>query len=179
MQHNTNKMSLQEEKQEEEEQQLKQALDNELELRHELIQTQSRLKEDITSDYILAKLSEEEKDAIIEISNTAYMIKRNIKAIQNKARKYNWNNQKKQWTKTPLNTQEKTEIKNTANTMFDMYMTRTQVATILSRNKKDNHLIRLTLGQTQDAEETEITGKDKKLDDIKTQIKELAKGKGQ
>ena len=60
----------------------KDTIDNTLELIKYATDVQSRIKDDVNSDFVLAKIDEEEdKLAIIEMTNNAYLSKRIIKSI--------------------------------------------------------------------------------------------------
>lgn len=122
------------------------SIDNKLELLRYVSNVQSRIRKDISSDFILAKLSDKDKEGIIEMTANAYFVKKIMMLVANKQIKYNWNNQKQKWEKSYLEPKEKKIITEIANATFDGYMTRVYMTTILNRNVPRNYLVRLIAG---------------------------------
>jgi len=143
-------------------------IDNKLELLKHISEVQSRIKEHITTDFTYAKLDEQNKKAIIEMTTNAYYGITLIKEIENKATIWKWNNEKKQWEQRKLNKKEKEIMNERQKRIFDAFMTKVFMTTILNRNTKDNYLIRIMAGLGE--EEVE---KEKEEENEKTIIEKL------
>ena len=127
---------------------------NELELVKETIKVQNRLKKDITSDFILAKLSEKDQEMIIESVTMAYVSKTLIQKIKNQEKQHKWNTKTQKWDTTPLNYQQQEHLQILAEKTFDIYMVRPYMISILKRNTKLNHLINGILKIQPESEQT-------------------------
>lgn len=114
----------------------------------------SRIKEDITSDFILAKLTEKDKEGITEMTCNAYFAKRIILTALKHTK-----------TQTEIKI-----IKHLANATFDAYMTRIYMVANLNRNVPKNHLLRI-LAEKEEEPETPET------EQITQKIKDLTKQK--
>lgn len=117
-------------------------------------QVQARIKTDITSDVVLAKLEQKDKESIIEMTANAYFAKKVITQIAQNAKKHQWQNQ--QWTTKTLTPQDKEyqEIIKIAEKVFDTYMIRITMTTLLNRNVEKNHLLNILAQQhTEEQEE--------------------------
>lgn len=147
--------------------------DSKLELIKHSTQVHSRLKEDITSDFVLAKISDPNiKEAMVELTSNAYFCKKLILEIQNKTT-WHWNNQTKQWENQELQDNQINRIKTLAEQTFDSFMKRLTMTAVLARNVPENHLIKLVAGVKDEPEPDEETD-DKSL----TKIRNLLKKEG-
>lgn len=115
-------------------------VDNSLELTKYATQVQSRIREDINSDFVLAVLNEKDKEAIKEFTNNAYLSKRLIKEITEE-KQYKWNKTKRVWELRKLQEDEIKEIERIADETFDIHMIRPMMLVILERNKKENPIL--------------------------------------
>lgn len=145
-------------------------IDTDLELKKYLIEVQARLKDNITSDYILAKLEDKDKQAIIELTDSAYYAQRLIQYAITKIKKVKFNEEKKEWeTDINLTKEEKTRIKKLADRTYDAYMIKLNMVTILNRNKEDNYIIEKVTGA--------IATKEADIEEEKTELIERIKNK--
>ena len=133
-------------------------VDNKLELLKYFTQVQSRnVKEEITSDFVLARLSEKDKEGIIEMTNNAYFAKRLLQEMR-KATIWEWitetietrnkdgtitKKKNGKWVLRTLTKEEQQTIQDTTIKMFNTYMIRNTTTAVLNRNVKDNYLIKL------------------------------------
>lgn len=149
-------------------------VDSKLELLKYTSQVQSRIRNDITSDYTLAKLEAKDKEFVIEHAVTAFYAKKVILQQLNK-KKYDWKqnpDSKKteiMWIERKLNEYEKKIIRETANAIFDSFMNRLHMLVITNRNVDSNHLLRYLSGlndegqPVEDPEEKKLSTKLKKI----------------
>ena len=99
-------------------------IDNKLEILRFASQVQSRIKKDISEDFILAKLGEQDKEGITEMTSNAYFMKKILSILKAKGTKWDWDIKKKCWIKRNLNDEEQGFIQNVADATFDSYLTR-------------------------------------------------------
>lgn len=121
-------------------------------------EVQSRIKKDITSDFILAKLPTKDKQNIIDTACDGYFAKRLFYtiAIQNK------------------NPETTKKIKQIGEITFDMYMTRCYLTANLCRNVDKNYLIEIIAGKNEETTENETEDENEKnitLTKIKNKLK--------
>ena len=143
-------------------------IDNKLEILRFASQVQSRIKKDISEDFILAKLEEKDKEGIVEMTSNAYFMKKILSILKAKGTKWDWDNKNKCWIKRSLNKEEMTFIQDVADATFDSYLTRIYMTVILNRNVPNNHLLKILAGATDDEDKEEIEG-------IKGKLAELVK----
>lgn len=142
------------------EQTLTPTIDRDIELKKFLADIHSRINKDITSDFVLAKLEDKDKNAVIEMTNNAYYATRLLTehAIKNKTKKkHYWNKTTKKWEKKELTEDENTLLKKNIENLFDAYVNRIILVVNLNRNKKDNHLLNLLGKYAPEPEQPEIT----------------------
>lgn len=116
------------------------SVDNTLELIKYATEVQSRIKEDINSDFVLAKITEKDIEAIKELTNNAYLAKRMINDMNYK-KYYFWNKGLKRWEHRELDEKTKQRISTIADEIFDIHMLRPQMTCILNRNKEGNPIL--------------------------------------
>ena len=97
------------------------SIDNKLELLRYVSNVQSRIKEDISSDFILAKLGDKDKNGIIEMTSNAYFVKKIMQLLAKKHTKYEYDSKTKTWKKIFLSEKEKEAIEKIANATFDSF----------------------------------------------------------
>lgn len=130
-------------------------VDNELELLKYIATVQSNIKEDVTSDFVLCKLGDKDKEAVIELGSDAYYAKKLITVIKKKAYRYRWNQQEKNWTKEAITDQEKEKIKVFEKNTFNAYMNKLSLLAILNRNVTKNHIVNVLSKRAIEEEEEE------------------------
>lgn len=118
--------------------------DNKLALLKHLTEVQSNIQDKISTDFVLAKLDEQNKEGVIEMTTNAYFSTRVIDIITTNSKKngrYNWNRKNKNWERTnhPITIYD--EIKKIQQQTFNSYMVRIYMTIILARNHEKNHLI--------------------------------------
>ena len=163
------------------------SMDNEkfsdqLDVLKETISIKSSIREDITSDFVLASnLSEQDKTGIIEMTGDAYFSKKIIKLYAERGFNYEWDKNKKDWAKNEdgsykkvgLNNDEKQKIYNIAERLFTAYMIKIMMTVILNRNVDKNYLISLLTNRDNEktSEEAEEREEEKKMGFIKRLLK--------
>lgn len=115
-------------------------VDNALELRKYLVQVQSRIREEITSDFTLANVDENQKNSIIEITTNAFEA---TKRFDNIMKAKNWTWTKNGWKTTETDQDGIKKIKNNQRQSFDSYMNRIFMTVNMNRNKRDNRMVDL------------------------------------
>jgi hypothetical protein len=143
-------------------------IDNKLEILKFASQVQSRIRDDISEDFILAKLGEKDKEGIVEMTSNAYFMKKILAILKDKGTKYDWDIKNKAWVQRKLNDNEKDFIEKVANATFDSYLTRIYMVVILNRNVPNNHLLNILAGATNQEDNEELEG-------FKARINELMK----
>lgn len=126
-----------------------------------LTQPQSDIKVDITSDFILAKLNENQKEAIIELVRDAYFAKKTIEKLAEgwvykvgKDRKY-IRNEDMTYKRYPLPPDERKYIQQLAKITFNSYMIKLIMTVIMYRNIEQNILMELITEKDRLNQETE------------------------
>lgn len=138
-----------------------------------LSEVQSRIKDQITSDFVYAKLDEKDKEGVIEMTNNAYYGHRLIIEIAKKATKWEWNQKQQQWEKRNYNKTETETLLLMSNNTFDAFMTRPTMTVNMNRNVKNNYLIRMSAGLPEEEKEEEEIGDEKEtLKLIKQNLKQ-------
>lgn len=139
------------------------AFDDKLEVLRFISSVHSRIKDEITSDFILAKLTEQDKNYIIEMTTNAYF----MKAIYDYmlVRLHQQKNKYDQETY-----QETTKLINKiSGSLFKNFMIKNYLIADLSRNNSENPMLSI-LGQYQLTPETpEPTTQQKIIDKLKPQ----------
>lgn len=132
--------------------------DSRLDILKFVSQVKSRIKKDVGSDFILAKLTEKQKEYIIENTTNAYFTKR---MIEDTALKTN-------------NPKDKTKINKMAARVFDTFMTRSYMIANLNRNVSMNYLLGLLAGKDEEVEQNETKEEVKGIID---KVKDMETGK--
>lgn len=149
-----------------EEQEELEAIDNKLELLKYTSQVQSRIKDEISTDFVLAKLSEKDKEGITEMTSNAYFVKRMMSIIKKKAKRWEWDSKEKKWEKKEAETSDRNKIEEISKRTFDMFMTRIYMTAILNRNVERNYLLNILAGLKEEEEKEEDT-------EIKSKLREV------
>lgn len=111
-----------------------------LELLKWTAQIQSTIRKDISSDYILSKPDDKEKEAMIEMYVNAVTTKKMLTKLTT-TKKWTWNRQTNNWQQHRINNQEQEYIKILAQMTFDSIMCRMHMIANLTRNKDKNPLL--------------------------------------
>lgn len=133
-------------------------------LRH-VSEIKLRLKKDITNDFVLAKLGEKDKEAIVEMTGNAYFSKRLLDVLAEKSYKWAWVNG--EYKKVKISVEEKKRIEKLGKAMFDSYMIKIYMTVVLNRNVDKNYLINVLSGYTEKEDEgTELGGQSELKDAV-------------
>lgn len=144
-------------------------VDNRLELLKHLGEVQSTIKESITSDFVYAKLGDKDKEGVVEMTANAQLASNYYKYLETRTKIWEWN-QKGYWTQRRMNQEEKNMLKKNGQVLFDNFMVRPMMTAILNRNVKDNHLVKMLAGQSEEEIQTEEEENKKK--ELFTSLKE-------
>lgn len=145
------------------------AFSDQLDVLRHLSDIQLRLKKDITGDFVLAKLPEQVREGIIEMTKNAYFAKKVLTILSRKHKRWIWNG--KEYKHVEMTKEDKKYINDVGDAIFDAYMTGIYMTVILHRNINENYLVSL-LGKYKTDEERE------EKEDIGERFKELLKDQG-
>lgn len=132
-------------------------IQNRIQLLSHVSEVQSRIKKDISSDFILAKLSDKDKEGVIEMTGNAYYWQKLIKLWADNSTTWKWNDNTKTWIQTGLPPNTMKKIYKTADTLFDTFMIRIYMTVLLNRNVPKNYLINILSSQPEDTDLDEET----------------------
>lgn len=140
---------------EEEESRGEESFDNKLDLLKYTTEVHARIKNDITSDFVLAKvkgdgIEEKKRDAMIELVADAFYTKILFETIKQKGRKLTWVEDEEVWAWRKLTEEEKKKITKEQKETFDLYLLRPQMMTIMSRNLEGNKMMEWLTGAAQE-----------------------------
>lgn len=114
-----------------------------------LIEVKSDIRDNITSDFILAKLNDNQKESVVELVRDAYFAKKEIEKLArgytyriDKNRKY-YRNEDYSYKKFELSQDEKDYIKMVARMTFNSYMIKLIMTVIMYRNIDKNVVMEL------------------------------------
>lgn len=128
-------------------------VEDKLQLLNKISSVHHDLKEDITPDFIYAKLNEKQQEFIIEMTHHADFSRNLFRTIKERHTKWEWNDKKNCWIERKLNQEEKNQLDNYSDTLFRTFMTRSFMIVTLNINKKDNPHVRLMAGASDEEEE--------------------------
>lgn len=146
-------------------------VDNKLEILTFLARVQGRIKRDITEDFVLAKLHEKDKIAIINMTSNAYYLYKILIVLSERSKVYEWETKTKTWIKRPLDYEEKESIREIARATFDSIMTPVYMTVLLNRNVEKNHLVEIIAGANKEIEDTGDIKEESLLDKAKNMLK--------
>ncbi|MBD3248486.1 hypothetical protein GF336_00385 [Candidatus Woesearchaeota archaeon] len=157
-----------------------------LQLVNNLKNVENQIKEVLGSDFVLASFSQEQKEYIADMLKDAYFARNTLIAYQS-AKKYHWDNKKKDWDrnedgsykKVGLNDEEKKKIKDSADNLFRSYMIEPLSLAVLERNKKGNFILNLLVKGSQEKEEEEKQEAKEEAQSIAQRIYDKMSGKGE
>lgn len=127
-----------------------------------------RLGNEIKSDYVLAKFSDEQrKEGAINMTANAYVMKAIISQLMNSKK---WQLKGDTWMKRELNKDELAKMEKYSTDLFNCFMTRIDMLMLLNRNVNNNYLIDSIMkesgiaeGQAEEGEPTLIQKATEKL----------------
>ena len=123
-----------------------------------------RIKDDITNDFVLAKLGEKDKEFIIEMTGNAYFSKKLVDTIKDKGE--TWVYENGEYKRQKLSEDDKEKVKKIAKAIFDSYMVKIYMTVILNRNVDKNYLINVLSGYVErEEQETELTSDKNKMEE--------------
>lgn len=131
-----------------------------------------RLKRDITTDFVLAKLEGKDKEAIIEMTSNAYFAKKLLLLLSRKSRRWIWNEKKGEYEKQEISKEDKKYLEGLSDAVFDSYMTRIYMTVVLNRNVDKNYLINVLSGYKEEVEGQDI---DMSAEEASSVLKEVMK----
>jgi hypothetical protein len=144
-------------------------IDSKLELLKYMSDVQSRIKNDISSDFILAKLGDQDKEGVIEMTSNAYFCKKvgdMIKHHAIKKGKWVWSVKANSWIREEYDNDYLKGLEIINRATFDAFMTRIYMTVILNRNVEKNHMLKILSGSQEDErieDEMEIRSLKEKL----------------
>lgn len=135
-----------------------------------------RIRKEITSDFVKARLSEKQRESIIEMVSSAYFCKRVIESLRDNARWYNWKEKKWEiYSEDGGRKQDYIMMTNRAEYVFNAVMNRPFMTAVLHRNVRDNHLLRLQAKASEEDNSEEMAEEEAKK--IGDKLKQLFKFK--
>ena len=85
-------------------------VDNELDLKIYGSQVHGRIGKDVSGDYILAVLDENQRIAVTEMVYTAHFVRKLMEHIRNKAKTWKYNNETQTWQQIEIPIKEQIQI---------------------------------------------------------------------
>lgn len=133
---------------------------DQLQLIANFTQIDSNIKKEITPDFTKAKLTDKEKDMIIELTSSGYFCKKIIENLRDLSKYYDW--KEKEWKLyTEKNRPKEYSLLTTrAEYVYLMVMNRPYMTAILNRNVKDNYILNLQAGAGNEIKEEETEEKE-------------------
>jgi len=119
-------------------------------------EVKSRLKSDITSDLVLAKLEKKDREGITDMTGDAYLVKRLMYGIAGKSYEWKWNKKLDKYEKINLDKEKSKAIKELGDTLFDVIMLRVHMTAVLNRNVDENVLLNILGGKALEKEKLTI-----------------------
>lgn len=110
----------------------------------------SRIRKDIKADFVLARLTPEDKEGIIEMTTNAYAAKLLIDMLGEHTLKDMYNKETKTWSLRFLNEKEREEFYIVAKNIWENVMVRVTMTSIMNRNVDKNALIKILAGYGDD-----------------------------
>lgn len=150
--------------------------DDKLDLYKYMADIHSRIKNDISSDFVLAKLEDKDKEAIVEMTVNAYFSKKIIDYVAKAGYKWKWDINKRVWVKTDMDEKTKTSIETIGKALFDSFMNRLYMIAVLNRNKKNNYILDTLTGVRSDDEAVQEEVKESTWDKLKSKIQDYVEG---
>lgn len=144
-------------------------VDDKIELIKGVSEVRSKIKDVVSDDFILCKLTPQEKEYIIELTNNAFLSRKLLKTVKEQGTKWDWDKKKNLWERRKLNQEEKLHMENLIQNCFDSYMNRIYMITIVNRNVPRNYIVEKITG-IRDEEEEEETRLQSLTDKVKKKL---------
>lgn len=141
--------------------------DDKLDFYKHVVQIHGNLKDNVTSDMVMAKFDDDKvKKYITEMTFNAYHAKGMFDNVIT-----NYNRMKKKYGFRDLTKEEEKKIKERGSIIFDKVMCRLQMLAILNRNHGKNELLKLLISGTPTEEEQEDIETSKMQKELKKRLK--------
>lgn len=141
-----------------------------LEFLQYLGQVKSRLKKEITEDFVFATLNDRDQEGVIEMATTAYYTLRTYETIIQNATTWKYNEEEQNWTQHRLPQEEIQILRKMQEGAFDAFMTRVLMTVIMNRNKPNNPLVELLASKGQRPNQEDETKVLEMVDKIKKEV---------
>lgn len=153
----------------EEYQKIPEKVSDQIELVSDLKEVKSSLRNNITSDYVLAHLDKIQTEFITENYSNAEYAKEIINRYQ-KGFTYEWDENKMDWVKDengnpkkiPISNKDKETIQKMGSRTFEFFMIMPHMMAILNRNKRDNFMVKGIMIPKENEEEAPLSSLDQK-----------------
>lgn len=137
------------------------AIENKFALLGKAIAIHGKVDESATSDLILANLSEQQKEGVIELTRDARYVVGLIMSLLNE-KVYDWDNKNHKWIERELNKTETEKIINFAARTSDSITVIPKLVNLTERNNKENPLLKwvfeIPVQEEQEAENQKAIG---------------------
>lgn len=144
-------------KQQQANQEQEDTVDNKLELLKRASTVHDKIiGRDISSDFLFAKFDELTEQAIIELSEQGFYVRRIFRRIAINSTRTIWDQQTMTWYRDRLSNETIQTIESQSQEIFGVFIGAPKVKALLKRNKAKNPMLRLQAGY-EDVEEGEIT----------------------
>lgn len=158
-----------------------QKITEQIQLSEQLMKVTSAVKENITQDYTLAQFDKTEKEYISENYENAEFAKEIITKYAKNGYTYKFNDQKGDWERNEDNSikrikiekEEEEKIKQMSERIFNFFMVKPHMLSVLNRNKEHNILLNI-LGKSPEEEKPVVYNNDDRS--ILQKIKERLSG---
>ena len=133
----------------------KKKLADTLDLSKYMVDVHGAINKVIKADYTLARLSDKDKEAVIEMTANAYMTKKLYDILKLRAKIPYYNPKTKRYEERELNNEEKKKVDEVGKRVFDTIMTRVHMTVIMNRNVDKNYLIKIIAKIQEEVEQLE------------------------
>lgn len=143
--------------------------DTPLDIAKFVAETKTRVKDEINSDFVLAKLPEETRASIIEMTSNAFWARRVVEQAESGVIREELADREKTLERQKYYEEKKRVIREMSKKTFDLYMDKIYITTALYRNIDGNYIIDVITASNKD--------KDITTEEIKEPIAKKALGK--
>ena len=138
-------------------------IDTNFEFLKQLSEVIQKEQSGMNSDFVMARLVEQDKEGVINRVTNAFLAKELINSYK-KMDNWKWDKLKRKWENKKLGGDERSYIEAKAKEVFHIFMVKAYAKVIMNRNVKDNYLIRLLLGKLESQKEEEVQTSEEKED---------------
>lgn len=126
---------------------------DEYDIKGELIRVNSKsIRDSLTKDLIMAKIPQDKKDVIVEMTANAYYARRIQELMAIRATKWEWDKEEDKWTREHISKKDRDKIMRHAEITFESYMIRMQTLSVINRNERGNWIIEILTDQYKEDE---------------------------